>query len=178
MARDKNPDLYIKEQIRASIRKTWSRHSHERKEVVAEAKVYSTKHNKDGSVSARPEVRFKCAECKSLVKSDEYNIDHKENVGKTPDFPPDGTGAWDRWIAAVFCKKSNLQLLCISCHAKKTKEERSVGRRDGPGVKTRAIRNSRLVRLALEAIKGVRFEPSSRGREEPDSQGDSKKTRW
>lgn len=77
--------------------------------------------NKDGSVSIRKGVRFKCDQCGELVNTTNYNIDHIEpviEIGKTID---DYT--LDEFLERLDCELSNLQILCKPDHCAKSKQE-------------------------------------------------------
>ena len=54
------------------------------------------------------------------VKAKEIQIDHIKPVID----PATGFTTWDKYINRLFCEVSNFQILCISCHKKKTKDER------------------------------------------------------
>lgn len=106
-----------------SARQAWTRYDMERQAVIREARVESLKFKKDGTPHATPDVSFRCASCKETVK--DYNIDHRDPVGKQPTWPITGDGSWERYFMRVFCKRENLQLLCIACHDIKTAEEKA-----------------------------------------------------
>lgn len=40
--------------------------------------------------------------------------------------PIAGFTTWDEFIDRLFCEKDNLQALCLECHKRKTKDERSI----------------------------------------------------
>lgn len=40
--------------------------------------------------------------------------------------PKEGFVSWDEFIKRLFCEEENLQLLCKSCHDKKTAQEKEV----------------------------------------------------
>ena len=88
-----------------------------RNEVLSEAKIYSKRYKKDGSVSKKPSVTYQCAKCKKrLFKRNEVDVDHINPVGPF-------LGSWDHYVAKLFCSKSNLQVLCREiCHKRKTKK--------------------------------------------------------
>ena len=56
-------------------------------------------------------TRWKCSECGNYSRSVE--VDHIEEVGGFH-------GDWTEFINRLFCHISNLQVLCVKCHAKKT----------------------------------------------------------
>ena len=55
----------------------------------------------------------------------EIQVDHKKPVVD----PKIGFVDWNTYITRMFCKKSNLQVLCKSCHTKKTKKEKDIARK-------------------------------------------------
>lgn len=58
-------------------------------------------------------VHHECESCKELFRPEDVEVDHIEEVGSL-DQPI------EVWIERLFCDASNLQVLCISCHARKT----------------------------------------------------------
>jgi 5-methylcytosine-specific restriction endonuclease McrA len=83
--------------IRSAVRQVWHR-SHVRKLCVKRAT------GADGF--------FRCEKCKK--KTPKLCIDHITPVGEL-----DGG-----FIKRLFCPSKDLQALCVSCHNKKTKQER------------------------------------------------------
>lgn len=65
--------------------------------------------------SGRLAQHFLCAKCKKEFTSKDVQVDHIKPIGfdKT----------WDQFIDKLFCEKENLQVLCVPCHKKKSKEE-------------------------------------------------------
>ena len=61
---------------------------------------------------------WKCSACKK--KSEKPKIDHIIPVVDTST----GFIDWNTYINRLFCVADNLQVLCSSCHEKKTKEEK------------------------------------------------------
>ena len=61
---------------------------------------------------------YLCALCEGEYPSKEVEVDHK-----TPVIGPDGFTNWDNYITRLFCDKSNLQVLCKSCHKIKSYNE-------------------------------------------------------
>ncbi len=119
-------DKIVKERLRSAIRKVWSIYSTQRQEALYQAKRTKRRTNKDGTTSQRPNVVYICAECKGEHKADEIQVDHKEAVGATPDFPPKADDTqWSTWLLRLFCEADNLQILCLPCHKRKSAEERA-----------------------------------------------------
>lgn len=74
---------------------------------------------------------YLCACCKESVpattkvgKKRQKNVfvDHIDPIVN----PETGFTTWDDFIERMFCEKENLQLLCKSCHDKKSSEERGI----------------------------------------------------
>lgn len=59
---------------------------------------------------------LKCAECKEVFPAKQTQVDHIEPIGVQP---PGQT--WDSYLDRKFCPVTNLQVLCLSCHKRKTK---------------------------------------------------------
>jgi len=57
-------------------------------------------------------VYYQCNSCNGWFRTHEIEIDHIFEVGKFKD--------WDSYVARLFCEPDNLQVLCVSCHTKKT----------------------------------------------------------
>lgn len=69
--------------------------------------------------------KYLCAECKqvvSLTRDGKKNVfvDHREPIV----LPEEGFVSWDRYIERMFCEAEGLQVLCKSCHDKKSNSER------------------------------------------------------
>lgn len=69
------------------------------------------------AAEASPGV-FKCAECTGQFGSKEIQVDHIEPIGPQPP-----AQSWDVYLDRKFCPVTNLQVLCVACHKKKTKED-------------------------------------------------------
>lgn len=85
-------------------------------EVIKEAFVGKKINKKTGRLAAH----YKCAECDKEFPLKEVQCDHKEPVVD----PQEGFISWDKFIERLFCEASNLQILCIECHKKKTLKEK------------------------------------------------------
>lgn len=68
--------------------------------------------------------KYLCALCGSIVSNKEAKIDHIEPVK-----PLDGHDSWDGVTDRLFCEIDGLQLLCSTCHDKKTKHENAERRK-------------------------------------------------
>lgn len=130
----KKPKYNQNSQIRSAIRRTFSR-SPLVQEVLKDARSEHTQYNKDGTESKRKAVRYKCASCGKLFMGKDVAVDHIDPV-----IPLDEEfSSWDDFVNRLFCSKDNLQVLCsykikdkkrfddeLSCHHKKTQEERKL----------------------------------------------------
>jgi len=70
--------------------------------------------------SGRAAEHYTCAMCSKNYPAKEVQIDHIHPV-VDPDI---GFISWDVYIERMFCEQDNLQVLCLTCHKKKSKEER------------------------------------------------------
>jgi len=72
--------------------------------------------------TGRMAEHYECNMCHNLFPLKQVEVDHIIPImekGIT----------WDEVIKKMFCEKDNLQVLCKSCHGKKTKQERkSIGK--------------------------------------------------
>lgn len=64
-------------------------------------------------------VFFKCNSCKGLFKRDETQADHTNPVID----PIKGFTDWNEFMERLFAKPEQYQILCESCHSKKTIKE-------------------------------------------------------
>ena len=116
--------------IRGALRRIFAR-SPMVIEVKQAARKEFTQNKKDGTVAKKPAVRFKCSKCNRWFKGSDVAVDHIDPVVL------DGFKDWNTFVNRLFCDKNNLQLLCnyklkdadkhggdVSCHLKKTREER------------------------------------------------------
>lgn len=63
---------------------------------------------------------YKCAMCQQDYVAKAVEVDHIVPIVD----PKVGFTTWDAFIKGLFCSISNLQVLCITCHKKKSKEEK------------------------------------------------------
>ena len=61
---------------------------------------------------------YQCAHCCAVFHVKEIHVDHI-----IPVVPLKGFDDWNGYIARLFCDESGLQILCVSCHKKKTDRE-------------------------------------------------------
>ena len=76
---------------------------------------------KTNKASGRMAKHYKCAACKKQFPSSKVQVDHIDPVVS----PTDGFTSWDDYIERLYCEKENLQVLCTTCHDKKTLKERN-----------------------------------------------------
>lgn len=85
-------------------------------ECLAEAYEDTRINEKTGRLAKH----YKCAKCKKLFTSTNVQVDHIE-----PIVGPEGFVSWDQFIERLFCSTDNLQVLCVPCHADKSKKEKT-----------------------------------------------------
>jgi hypothetical protein len=111
-------------QLRGAIRQIF-RYSDLHKAATRKARVEKEVFNKDGSLSRRKRVLYKCDQCGEETNIKNIEIDHIDPVGPAPgtrNAPADLN--WQMFIERVFCSLDNLRAICKPCHALKTKKER------------------------------------------------------
>ena len=83
------------------------------KQVKNEARRIYTGSNK------RQKYEYQCFHCKKWFMEKEINVDHIIPAGSL------NCGAdLEGFVERLFCEKDNLQILCIHCHDKKTKDDK------------------------------------------------------
>lgn len=80
-------------------------------ECLNEAKTEKKINTKTGRLAQH----FKCAACGNEFTSKDVQVDHTVPIGQER--------SWDEFVNLLFCEKENLQVLCLTCHKSKTKEE-------------------------------------------------------
>ena len=65
---------------------------------------------------------YQCNACKNEFTSKDVEVDHIKPVVD----PKKGFVSWDKYIENLFCEKKNLQVLCKTCHTKKSKSEKEI----------------------------------------------------
>jgi 5-methylcytosine-specific restriction endonuclease McrA len=67
----------------------------------------------------RQKYEYQCKKCKKWCPEKEINVDHVLPAGSlntAQDLP--------LFVERLFCEQDNLQVLCVSCHDKKTLKEK------------------------------------------------------
>ena len=82
--------------------------------IMWEGRAKALKSSRKKVIEDRPKLYWQCAQCLSWKRnSNMVEVDHIVEVGPF-------SGDWNDYINRLFCDQSNLQVLCIKCHAKKT----------------------------------------------------------
>lgn len=63
---------------------------------------------------------YQCAECNKWYKTKDVSVDHIEPAGSLNTFDDIGP-----FVKRLFCGTDGLQVLCATCHTRKTANERS-----------------------------------------------------
>ena len=72
-------------------------------------------------VSKRQKYEYQCKKCKKWYPEKQVNVDHVLPAGSlncADDLPG--------FVERLFCEQDNLQVLCVSCHDKKTLKEKQL----------------------------------------------------
>lgn len=99
--------------IKGALRRIMSRSPVVR--AVREKAVHPTQKGKRGG------KQYICSSCKGVFPGNHIQVDHKKMVIGIKESLEDMS--YDLLVKRIFCKPSNLQVLCLSCHSKKSKEE-------------------------------------------------------
>lgn len=98
-----------------SVLRTGTRRWPPKYECLNDAKTEKKINVKTGRLAQH----FRCAGCSNEFPATGVQVDHI-----TPVVGPSGFTTWDNYIANMFCEKDNFQILCLACHAVKTKQEK------------------------------------------------------
>lgn len=99
-----------------SVLRAGSRRWPPKYETLNEAKTEKKKNTKTNRVAQH----YLCAACGVDFPNTQVQVDHISPVVDVKT----GFTTWDNYIDRLFCGKDNLQVLCKTCHAIKTKEEK------------------------------------------------------
>ena len=105
--------------IRGALRRAFAR-SPVVLEIIHSSRREVPRYKKDGTRHKKNSVQRQCQVCSSWVSSSKIAVDHivpvvDVDVGFTD---------WNTFIDRLWCDKNNLQIICDSCHNKKTNNER------------------------------------------------------
>lgn len=70
--------------------------------------------------SGRLAKHYTCKQCTGDFPAKEVQVDHINPIID----PSTGFTTWDGVVDNMFCEQENLQILCLTCHKIKTKEEK------------------------------------------------------
>ena len=87
-----------------------------------EVKKAARHHVKLAGHTARLVFHVKCAECNNLVPETDSAVDHINPIVD----PAIGFESWDKFIENLYCEEEGLQVLCTTCHHKKTQAEKVI----------------------------------------------------
>lgn len=99
-----------------SILRSGSRRWPPKYEVLNESKTEKRINQKTGRLAQH----YRCASCQVEWPAKEVQVDHKEPVV----VPNVGFISWDIYIERLFCERTNLQVLCRTCHKLKSQLEK------------------------------------------------------
>lgn len=109
----KKAKKYITEGIRKGFKYTT------RDKYMREARIELPRYTKSGKVSLIPDVRYECANCQELFKSNQIQVDHIDPVVALKKQLDEYT--IDEYTNNTFFNKC--QVLCKPCHKEKTVKE-------------------------------------------------------
>lgn len=85
--------------------------------------------------------KYKCAKCGKICGTGEFAVDHINPVVD----PVEGFTTWDNYIARMFVKAEQYQILCKRpCHSDKTREEKEIRRKSKNHVKKDDIKFKKI----------------------------------
>ncbi len=93
--------------IRGALRQIWWKFDEARKDVVRDART--------------GRGQYLCEGCKECFPRQEIEIDHRTPCGPTPGSRNGKEATWDGFLERLFVPVEGLQVLCLRCHALKTK---------------------------------------------------------
>ena len=126
------PEIVKKRMVKNAVRRVY-RQSSEMQECLKRARVeLPPKILKNGSVGAKNQIRFKCAECGELFQSKNVQVDHLKPVILLHESEEEVD--YNSIVERIWCDLDNLQVLCStklkdlpkgarSCHGRKSLEE-------------------------------------------------------
>ena len=121
MAKKKKRKFNKDSAVRSAIRRIFSR-SPDVIETLKKVRRERPWHRQDGTVAKRPRVEYLCHSCNDWFMGKDVQVDHAIPVVD----PIKGFDSWDVFVDRLFCDPSNLNVLCKSCHKKKTDSEKAI----------------------------------------------------
>jgi len=88
----------------------------------ARSKATAAARRKSTLTDKRIKWEYQCNHCKDWFKGKDVQLDHVVPKGR---YCPE---TFFVWLERLFCDVAGFQVLCISCHNKKTAEERRTGK--------------------------------------------------
>lgn len=79
----------------------------------------------------RQKFEYQCNECKEWFSDKQTNVDHIVPAGSLNSFED-----LPNFVKRLFCDSTHLQVLCSTCHNKKTKEEKTSRNEEKSSVST------------------------------------------
>ncbi len=95
--------------LQSDIRRRWMQYGENRQAAYKEAEFVG---------ETRKQKLYECQECDEVIKREQCQIDHIKPVGKRFYIAEDILDYWNRMFY------NNCEVLCYTCHSKKTKLER------------------------------------------------------
>lgn len=87
--------------------------------ALRKASLWWSERSKVRSAARIERGKYKCAKCGKIFGHTEIQVDHI-----VPVVPYSGWKGYSSYINNLFCSASNLQVLCRTCHKKKTASEK------------------------------------------------------
>lgn len=101
--------------IKGALRRLFARSP-----IVQEVKLSALHPTKRG---VRGGKQYRCKKCRGLYGSNKVQVDH---ISEIVDIIPVKHMSYNMLVERIFCKKSNLQVLCLTCHAEKTNKYKKI----------------------------------------------------
>lgn len=107
--------------MRKKIKKAWSPNGFL---FSAFRKVWRWSPVRKSLLKEDAEGKLVCNDCKGRFNREAIAVDHKKPVID----PSKGFEGWDAYYTNLFCSSDGLQILCLTCHKRKSKEENKIRR--------------------------------------------------
>ena len=102
--------------IRSALRRAFTRYPVGHAVKTAARRQYT-------GVNKRQKWEYQCADCATWAAGKETQVDHINPAGTLKTFA-DLPG----FVERLFCEKDNLQVLCLTCHRRRTDEQKQATR--------------------------------------------------